>query len=324
MQENHKKIFIGVLLLVVALFVANYFFGLGATTGSPGFAKHAMVAEYDYADDGAMAMGKVAAFEAEEMAGLVDTVSRNSIVLPPSPEPPGFETGGGDEFIPDEPLIIRTANLSVVVDDVAVAAGNIASYAVEKGGFEVNRNIYKQGNGWAGSVTIKIPSRSFDEGIDMIRGEGEIKSQQTSGRDVTEEFVDVSAQLANLKATEEQFLEIMKKAFKIEDVLNVQRELSNVRSQIERMEGRKRYLETSASLSTITVHLSTDPEELPVIDEDDKWKPLAVVKDSARNLIGVFQSLANFVIWFVVYIPLWALLVLLVWLGKKVWFRYRG
>jgi len=101
----------------------------------------------------------------------------------------------------------------------------------------------------------------------------------------------------------------MARAVKIEDVLAVQRELSTVRSQIERLQGRMNYLSKSAQLSTLTVYLSTNPEALPVIDENT-WKPLAVAKNAFRSLIGLGQGVANGFIWLVVYLPLWIVLFL--------------
>ncbi len=109
----------------------------------------------------------------------------------------------------------------------------------------------------------------------------------------------------------------MQKAVKIEDVLAVQRELTNVRAQIEQIEGRMKYLKESARLSTLTISVSTDPSQLPVVDTDDKWHPLATLKDAARSLIDALKNLGDFVILFVVYIP-----IVLVWV-LGLWILYR-
>lgn len=141
-----------------------------------------------------------------------------------------------------------------------------------------------------------------------------MKSQQVDGQDVTAEFVDVEAQLKNLKATEAQFLQILSRAQKIEDVLAVQRELTNVRSQIESFEGRKKYLSQSAAMSTVTVNLATNPNDLPVIEKEPSWKPLAVFKDAVRSLLELGKGIVNFLIIFVVFIPVWGIIALVIWL----------
>ena len=170
---------------------------------------------------------------------------------------------------------------------------------------------------------MRIPVASFDEGMDEVKKYGEVTSQRVNGQDVTEEFVDLDAQLGNLRATEKQFLEIMKKATEIEDILAVQREISNVRGNIDRIEGRMKYLRQSADLSTLTVHLSTDPDVLPAWDEEDQWKPWAQVKEAFRSLVDDGQSFINFIIWIVVYIPLWLAIALVSWIIVKVIKRVR-
>jgi len=83
----------------------------------------------------------------------------------------------------------------------------------------------------------------------------DVTSKSSSSRDVTEEYVDLSAKLQNLEATEAQLLRIMEKAETVEDILNVQRELSKTRDEIERTKARMQYLERTSASSLITVRL---------------------------------------------------------------------
>jgi hypothetical protein len=216
-------------------------------------------------------------------------------------------------------LIIKTGNFSVVVDDVNKAVDSVVKFVEEKKGFLVSSNIYKSGLAPYATVVIRVPATDFDESVGEMKNLGEVTSESVTGRDVTEEYVDLEAQLNNLRATEAQFLEIMKRAVKIEDVLAVQRELTNVRDRIERIEGRMKYLRESADMSTITVNLSTDPEALPVVDEDkDQWKPWGVVKEAARSLLDLAKMISYFIIWLVVYIPLWLALCLVIYIVYRV------
>lgn len=219
-------------------------------------------------------------------------------------------------------LIIKTGTVSMVVEEVRAAIKAISDYATAKGGFVVSSNVSKYDLAVSGDITIRIPSVVFEQGVSDVKAMGEVQSESVYGQDVTEEYVDLDAQLTNLRATEIQFLEIMKKAVKIEDVLAVQRELSSVRSEIERITGRMKYLKESASFSTLSVYLSTDPLSLPAID-DDQWKPFAVLKDAVRSLIGEAQGLVDGLIWVVIYIPIWGFFALLIYggyrLARKIW-----
>ncbi len=202
-------------------------------------------------------------------------------------------------------LIIKTGSLSIVVKDVKEAVKIVSDYATKNGGFVVYSNVYKSGLSPYAEISIRIPSENFAKGVESVKAVGEVTSESVSGQDVTEEFVDLEARLNNLRATEAQYLEIMKKAVKIEDVLAVQNELTYTREEIERIEGRMKYLEESAALSTLTVYLSTDPSALPAVDNENIWKPFAVVKEAFRTLVDMGKSTVDGIIWFgVVILPI--------------------
>lgn len=312
MLQKHRNIFLLAIVLVLVggmLLLSSVRGRLGATTSFNGsFGGSTSLASRGPGGLLEDAFG-LAAYDMD--AGEQKMAAPSIAPYPPAPSPvPGYEAGYDESVIPEERLIIKTAFLSLLVDDVQSAIQAVITFAEANGGFEVNRNIYKSGLALTGTVTVRVPAGTFESGVGEIKKLGEVQGQQVNGQDVTEEFVDVAAQLKNLRASEAQFLTIMQRAEKIEDVLAVQRELTNIRSQIERLEGRKKYLEQSASLSTITVNVSTDPEQLPVVDQDDSWKPLAVAKDALRDLIDIGKSIGNGLIRFVIYIPVWGLLAL--------------
>ncbi len=224
---------------------------------------------------------------------------------------------GEEEMEADERMIIKTGSLSIVVDDVSESVVDIVKYAEEQGGFLVTSNVYKEGIDTNGYLTVRVPSEILDETIQYVKEMGDVESERVDGQDITEEYVDLEAKLNNLEASEKQFLEIMKNAVRIEDVLAVQRELTWVRDDIERTEGRMKYLKESTDLSSLTIYLSTNPSTLPVVDEEDKWKPLAVFKDALRSLLDTSQEVLNSVIWFGVYLPVIIVLLLIIWGIKR-------
>lgn len=305
MSKKTKRRIVVVVLSVVALFVI----GLIATVLLNVFDKNGS-SYIDY-------------YDGYEMA--VEDSSGSSYLAEPM-----LEKSYNDEVSSTpaaERMIIKTGSVSMVVKDVREAIKAISAYATEKGGFVVSSNVSKYDLSVSGDITFRIPSEIFGQGVLDVKAMGEVKSESVYGQDVTEEFVDLESQLGNLRATEAQFLEIMKSAFKIEDVLAVQRELGTVRGQIEGIEGRMKYLKESASLSTLTVYLSTDPGTLPVLDEE-KWAPFTVVKNAVRSLIEVGKWLVDALIWIVIYIPIWILGLLVLWglgkLGKKAWVKLWG
>ena len=163
---------------------------------------------------------------------------------------------------PIERKIIRNASLQLESTSPDEVQQKITAIAESKKGFVVQSRKSaggKRGRGGESiSMTIRIPAASFNESLEEIRKTADrVVVESVTGRDVTEEFIDIEARLKAKKATEERFLEIMKQSKNVRDALNVQRELGNVRAEIERIEGRKRFLENQASLSTINISVST-------------------------------------------------------------------
>lgn len=163
---------------------------------------------------------------------------------------------------PVERKIIKNAELRLEAGDPESAQQKIAAIVESKGGYVVEST---QSGSDASAVkrdtvtmSLRVPSEKFAEALDEIRKTASrIVIETVSGQDVTEEFIDVEARLKAKKALEEQFLQIMKRSNSVEDALSVQREIAEVRAEIEKIEGRKRFLENQASLSTINVSVQT-------------------------------------------------------------------
>jgi hypothetical protein len=203
---------------------------------------------------------------------------------------------------------IKTGSLSLVVEDVPLSVEKITGFAKTQEGYVVSTYMSKASRFPTASLSLRVPAERFDASMSELKKFGELEQAQVQGQDVTEEYVDLEARLKNLRVTEAQFAEIMKKAQKIEDILAVQAQLSQVRGEIESLEGRKKYLDQNVAYSVISVNLSTSADQLPIVDEGEKWKPLAVLKMAVRGLLDVGKGLVNVTIWFVVFAPVWGIL----------------
>ncbi|HEX8188995.1 MAG TPA: DUF4349 domain-containing protein [Pyrinomonadaceae bacterium] len=168
----------------------------------------------------------------------------------------------GPDAAPVARKIIRNATLTLEVEQPGKALQRIASLAESRGGFVVTSDSRQQ-TGAQGerayeviTVELRVPAAQFDAALADIRAAGgNVTAQKITGKDVTEEYIDLEARLRTQRALEAQLLEIMKRAEEVADAVSVQRELTNVRTEIERVEGRRRFLENQSSLSTISVTL---------------------------------------------------------------------
>ena len=167
--------------------------------------------------------------------------------------------------IPTDRKIIRNGELTIELDYPDHAQRRITTIAESLGGFVVTSESQQteshgQQSRLSVTVIVRVPSEKFAAAIEQLRGLGSgahILHEKISGQDVTEEYIDLEARIRTKKALEAQFMEIMKRAQKISDALEVQSQLAGVRGEIEQLEGRRRFLENQSSLSTITIQLQT-------------------------------------------------------------------
>ncbi|MDQ3800302.1 MAG: DUF4349 domain-containing protein, partial [Acidobacteriota bacterium] len=159
-----------------------------------------------------------------------------------------------------ERKIIRHADLNLEAEQPEESMTKITGVVESKGGFVVDSqqssSDVKATTRDVMTMNVRVPAARFNETLDEIRKTASrVIVETVTGEDVTEEFIDIEARLKTEKALEQQFIEIMKQAKTVQEALNVQRELANVRGEIEKIEGRKRFLQNQASLSTIKIRL---------------------------------------------------------------------
>lgn len=154
------------------------------------------------------------------------------------------------------PAVIKTANIEVQVpeDGFDGAMQEATTVAERYGGFVVSSTV--QGTDVrTGSLVLRVPADRFGSAMDDLRRLGEVRAQTISGEDVTQEFVDLESRLRNLRAQESVLLRLMDRATSIADSIRVQNVLQGVQLEVERIEGRLRFLEDQTALSTITARL---------------------------------------------------------------------
>lgn len=217
-------------------------------------------------------------------------------------------------------LVIQDTSLSLVVKSVSKTIADIEAQAKDFGGYLVNSDLYRPEEGGSGTIVIRVPEAKRTEALDSFRGMAvKVVSESIYGNDVTDEYVDLESRLEVLYQTKTKFQEIMAKAYQVNDLLNVQRELINLQSQIDSIKGQQKYYEQSAKLSKITIYLSTDELALPYAPTN-AWRPAVIFKTAIRSLVGHIRQVGTAVIWLVVYSPIILVVVVLYRLVKKKFF----
>jgi len=215
-------------------------------------------------------------------------------------------TGSSVEAAQQERLVIKNADLSITVDDPEEKIAAISALADSLGGHVVNSNTYQSyADSGArvpeGSITIRVPSEDLDDALKKIKADvEEVNSENVSGEDVTDQYVDLQSRLKAKKAAEEKLLEIMANANTTEDTLAVYSQLQIIQSDIEVLTGQINYYERSAAMSAISVRVIATEKSKPI--EIGGWKLGETASKAVQNLINYMQGFVRFLINFVIFI----------------------
>ena len=214
---------------------------------------------------------------------------------------PGESASRAADYSTVERIIIRNASLSLVVPDTETALDEINSLVDELEGYVVESNTNQYQEGLHAYVRLRVPAESLDVALERIRDLAtEVRSENISGQDVTEEYVDLQSSLRYLEATEERLLEFLEEAEDTEAALAVYEQLQTIQADIEHVKGRMQYLEQSAAMATISLDIT--PDELAQPIEVGGWHPEGTLRDAFQSLIRVLQFLADAAIVIVVLV----------------------
>lgn len=215
-------------------------------------------------------------------------------------------------------MVIRTGQAFIEVEKVDPAILKIRQLAAQVGGYITNSSV-SGGKDQMRQATleIKIPSPKYDEAVGSLSGIGKVETVNSQAQDVGEEFVDVTARVTNARRLEERLLNLLaNRTGKLDEVLRVERELARVREEIERYEGRLRYLGARVAMSTLTI---TVHEPAPIIGNNPGENPIAsALRRAWRNFVGL---VAGVIASLGILIPL-ALGGFAGWAGYRRWKRF--
>lgn len=213
----------------------------------------------------------------------------------PAPTAGGVEQGQVPNAAADPTampaMIIRTGQASLQVDSLETAIAQVEALARQVGAFVANSQVQAgQDQVRSATLEIRVPSGRFDDLVHGLSPVGKLEYVNVSAQDVGEEFTDITARVANSRRLESRLIELLAtRTGKLSDVLEIERELARVREEIERMEGRLRYLKAHVATSSLTV---TVHEPAPVVGETGSGGVIAdAFRDAWRNFVHFIAGL---------------------------------
>lgn len=221
-----------------------------------------------------------------------------------------------------EQMMIYRGSMYVKVDDIKEGEEEVTQIVKEAQGYLVNANQNENENRYYARFEFKIPVKGFYPVIDQINNLtiGKVTSQNINGTDVTEEYLDLESRLKAKRIYEERLLDLLSKATKTEDLLKISNDLSRVQEEIERMQGRQKYLSYHAAYSTLVIEMEQFKNKAaPTATTWEKsidgfQKSITFMKKLFTSLfIGLFSFLPILFVLFVVLIIIWGV--------RRTWFK---
>ncbi len=201
--------------------------------------------------------------------------------------------------------IILTANIAMKAADPWAMSDKVQLVATGAGGDVIGLSQSGSGEQRVASLVMRVPSDRFTDALRQLRAlDAEVVSSNVDGKDVTDQFVDLKARLTAKQAEEQRYNALLARAGTIDEILKIDSALSNVRTQIEQLQGQVNSIATRTQFSTISVSIS--PSVVPVGTPGSAWDPAKTVAVALATLAAVLRGAADVAIWLLVFgwIPL--------------------
>ena len=224
-------------------------------------------------------------------------------------------------------MIVRNATIALVVRDAGDVLRKVSALIDAKGGYLAESKQWKENQQLRATATFRVPSNQLFAVLAAMRPLAvRVESEDVSAEDVSQEYSDAGAQLKNLQATEVELRELLRtvreRTQKASEIMEIYNELTKVRGDIDRIQGRMQYLAQQTALSTLKVELTPDALAAPVVEPG--WQPLATVREASRSLVNTMKSLIDALIWVILYmVPIGLVFVGLALLVRAVWRRVK-
>jgi hypothetical protein len=231
-------------------------------------------------------------------------------------------TGGVPAAVRDDLKIVYTGSLELVVDDLAAALAKAKTAVLAAGGYIGASQESNDGDRSVATITYRIPATRWGDSVTELRALAtKVVGEQTQATEVGGQLVDLEARLRNLRASEDVLVEIAKGTGKVSDLLEVQQRISEVRGQIEQLDGQRLQLEDQVALGTLVVTFGT--QIVQVQEAAEGWDPKTDVDGATATLISAGQALVSAAIWFgIVWLPVILVLLVLALIGRWLFHRY--
>lgn len=207
------------------------------------------------------------------------------------------------------PKIIKEALLELIVNDVQETTAQLEEMVKGTAGYIQEASIHQSKNNLRGEYTLRVPAEKMEEFIPQLEAIGQLERKRVFGNDVTEEYYDTEARKTTLVKQENRYLELLKKATNVKDMLEIESELVRIRSDIESLQARLKVLDNRTDMATITIKLRALQNTSPVVTLKEPFNDRikAGWLQSVNGMVSFIEGLIIFLVMLVPYTPIIAI-----------------
>jgi hypothetical protein len=222
--------------------------------------------------------------------------------------------------VPQQRKIIRHGNMSIEVESVENALELIKRWVDSMGGYVSNESMSEDNYGRkTGSIACRIPTGELDGAMERLKELGEVEDVSVSADDITDQYYDLEIRMENQKQLEKRLLDLLnRQTNKLSDLLEVERELARVRTQIDSMEGRKRLWDNQIAYSTLYVNVH---EPMPTVAGEEGGAFRTLMRSFGEAADNFVLTIAGIISASGAIVPLIVVVVFVIWLMLKIWRR---
>jgi len=238
-----------------------------------------------------------------------------------------YNTGAPVDAAVFQRMVIKNAEIRLLVKDSDIAIDSVTQMVGDVQGYIVSSQVWYVDYGGVNykyaTITIGVPSDQFETVLRRLRNMAiRVLNENASGQDVTDQYVDLQAQLVNLEATRDRIKTFLDDAKSVDEALRINQQLSEIEAQIEQTKGQMNYLSDRSAFSTVNIQIEPDlPPATPTPSPTPRptatpipWKPGETFQQSTQTLTSAYQGIVDFLIWFfVVLVPILLPPALIVW-----------
>lgn len=262
--------------------------------------KHVQTVEYQYDSLNKLASAAPSASQYGDYASENKLQSNSSLTLdgrvPAATENPKQTRA---LVLPTGPMVIRTAELTLTSNDIDHARSKLEDILKRHHGYLGELSVAgSQESARTLEATLRVPADQLDAAIAELKSLGRVDSESQKGEEVSQQYVDLQARLANARETEQTLLDILRnRTGKLSDVLQVEQEIASVREEIERMEAEKKNMEKQVAFSTVNMKVSEDfKQHVHVVPDSTSTRLRNAAVDGYETMVAGLINLLMFLV----------------------------